>query len=417
MADRPETGAPPDRVAHAMPFGAEVRPDGTTRFRLWAPSVEGVELVLGEGAQERVHAMEPQGEGWFEAVRPAPAGCHYRFQLPDGMRVPDPASRHQAQDVHGPSTVIDPRAYRWRMPGFPGRPWEETVLYELHVGTFTPEGTFAAIQDKLDHLEMLGVTAVELMPVADFPGRRGWGYDGVLPFAPEAAYGTPDELKALVDCIHERGMTVFLDVVYNHFGPEGNYLHAYAKPFFGGGDTPWGPAIDYGQRPVRDFALHNALYWLEEYRFDGLRLDAVQEIRDASDPDLLDELAALVRERFPDRHVHLVLENDLNSARRLDRGKHGKVKRYAGQWNDDWHHAAQALLTGEDGGYYQDVHPDPAATLVKAATDGFAYQGSPAPGGTANPAANPAPTCRPPPSSTTCRTTTRWATGPGATGW
>ncbi|WP_240002383.1 malto-oligosyltrehalose trehalohydrolase [Oleisolibacter albus] len=370
------------RLVHDMPFGAMPQPGGGVRFRLWAPSVPSLTLVLGEGAAERRLPMQPAADGWFELfVAEAGPGSHYRYALPGGLLVPDPASRGQAQDVHGPSVVVDPGAFLWHHADFPGRPWEETVLYELHVGTFTPDGSFRAVIDRLDHLEMLGVTAIELMPVADFAGRRGWGYDGVLPFAPDRCYGTPDDLKALVDAVHARGMTIFLDVVYNHFGPEGNYLHAYAAPTFTDRHhTPWGAALNFDgpdARPVRDLVIHNALYWLEEFRFDGLRLDAVDSIRDDSDPDILTELARSVRARFPGRHVHLVLENGLNAVDRLERDAAGQPLTYTAQWDDDWHHAAHVLLTGERDGYYADYAEDAAAALVTALTEGFVYQGQP----------------------------------------
>ncbi|HYC02809.1 MAG TPA: malto-oligosyltrehalose trehalohydrolase [Azospirillaceae bacterium] len=373
------------RFAHKMPFGATLLDGGGVAFRLWAPDAARVELALEGGATPRLLPMEKRGKGWFElTVADAGPGTRYRFRPETdkgkGLLVPDPASRWQPFDVHGPSVVVDPRAYSWNNPEFRGRPWEETILYELHVGTFTPEGTYRAAMDKLDHLESLGVTAVELLPLAEFAGRRGWGYDGVQLFAPESGYGGPDELKALVDAIHERGMTAWLDVVYNHFGPEGNYLHAYASCFFTRRHaTPWGPAVNVGGkqgRPVRDFLIHNALYWLEEYRFDGLRLDAVQEIRDESEPHFLRELAETVKARLPDRHVHLVLENDLNQARWLERDGEGRPRLYAGQWNDDWHHSAHLLATGEDGGYYADHAGDPAGDFLKALTRGFTYEGA-----------------------------------------
>jgi malto-oligosyltrehalose trehalohydrolase len=250
------------------------------------------------------------------------------------------------------------------------------------VGTFTPEGTFAAALSRLDHLVELGVTGIELMPLSDFPGKRNWGYDGVLHFAPDAAYGPPDDLKRLVEAAHARGLMVFLDVVYNHFGPEGNYLHAYAKPFFTERHhTPWGAAINFDgeqARVVRDFFVHNALYWLEEFHFDGLRFDAVHAIADDSSPDILEELAARVRAGpGRDRHIHLVLENDDNEARYLDGS--GRTGRYNAQWNDDFHHAAHVLLTGETDGYYADYTPDPARHFGRALAEGYAYQGEPSP--------------------------------------
>ncbi|WP_029007101.1 malto-oligosyltrehalose trehalohydrolase [Azospirillum halopraeferens] len=375
------------RFVHSMPFGAEVRPDGTVRFRLWAPSVPSVavEVAGPDGSGAEALPMSAVGDGWFELATPrAGAGSLYRFALPDGLKVPDPASRFQPDDVNGPGRVIDPGAYTWRHPEWRGRPWHETVLYELHVGTFTPEGTFRAAIDRLDELADLGVTAVELMPLADFAGTRNWGYDGVLPFAPDSSYGTPDDLKALVDAAHGRGLMVFLDVVYNHFGPEGNYLHAYAGRFFTERHhTPWGAAINFDgadARPVRDFFIHNTLYWLNEYRFDGLRFDAVHAIIDDSRPDFLTELADTVRAATgDDRHVHLVLENDANIARYLERDGQGRTVRYDAQWNDDYHHVAHALVTGESGGYYRDFADRPVDKLLRALTEGFVFQGDPSP--------------------------------------
>lgn len=364
------------RFSHDMPFGASVTADGGARFRLWAPSaVEvGVEIV-GRPAL----SMTALADGWFEAtVDAVPAGSRYSFVLPDGLRVPDPASRWQPDDVHGPSMVVDPRSFYWTTTDWNGRPWEETVLYELHVGTFSPEGTFDGVRRRLDHLVELGVTAVELMPVSDFPGTRNWGYDGVLHFAPDAAYGSPEDLKRLVDAAHARGLTIFLDVVYNHFGPDGNYLNAYAAGFFDPEvHTPWGSAVNYAARPVRDFVIENALYWLREYRFDGLRFDAVDQIRDASAEHLLEELAATVRERIaqdePGRQIHLVLENDRNQATLLERSD-GAPKFYDAQWCDDIHHVYQHIASGDSAGYYADYADHAVDRLGKALATGFVYQ-------------------------------------------
>ena len=265
-----------------MPFGAELTADGNARFRFWAPRYQRIGLRLDAG---RVLPMRALADGWHEQLLPdLPVGSRYQFLLPDGMAVPDPASRFQPQDVHGPSELIDPTHHVWRDQAWRGRPWNEAVLYELHVGTFTPAGTFSAAIERLDHLVRLGVTALELMPVADFPGRRNWGYDGVLLFAPDSSYGRPEDLKALVDAAHAAGLMVLLDVVYNHFGPEGNYLSLYAPQFFNPRhQTPWGAAVNFdaeGAATVREFFVHNALYWLDEYHFDGLRLDAIHAIVD-----------------------------------------------------------------------------------------------------------------------------------------
>jgi len=362
-----------------MPFGAELGGDGRVRFRLWAPAARAVELCLD--GDDTVLAMDPECEGWFALTTDrAGPGTHYRFRIDGNWQIPDPASRAQPQGVHGPSAVVDPRAWRWGDEGWRGRPWHEAVFYELHVGTFTPEGTFAAAAERLDYLADLGITAVELMPVAAFAGARGWGYDGVYPFAPFAGYGTPEQFKALVEAAHARGLMVFLDVVYNHFGPEGNYLHCYAPAFFTERHhTPWGAAINFDgpdSHWVRRFFIENALYWLDEYHLDGLRLDAVHAILDDSSPDILVELAETVHARIdPARRVHLVLENDHNAAHYLAREQTGAPRWYAAQWNDDLHHAAHVLATGEDSGYYTDYRDAPLSHLARCLGEGFAYQG------------------------------------------
>ncbi len=364
-----------------MPFGAELGDDGTTRFRLWAPRAREVAVELTSGAARRTVPLASVGNGWFEArIGDTAAGTRYAYRVDAGDAVADPASRCNPDDVHAPSSVVDPCAYDWRDAAWRGRPWHEAVVYELHVGTFTPAGTFAAVIDRLDYLVALGVTAIELMPVADFPGQRNWGYDGVLLFAPDATYGTPGDLKRLVDAAHERGLMVLLDVVYNHFGPEGNYLHAIAPDFFNPAHhTPWGAAINFdgaNNRGVRDFFIHNALYWLEEFHCDGLRFDAVHAIVDTSANDILEELTATVRrELAAHRHVHLVFENDRNAARYLTRDPHGIPEHATAQWNDDAHHAAHALVTHERDGYYADYAEHPLKDFGRALAEGFVHQG------------------------------------------
>jgi malto-oligosyltrehalose trehalohydrolase len=357
--------------------GAEIKPEGGVRFRLWAPAHERMSLSLEP--EGRLVPMHSTGEGWHKlALDEARAGTLYRFTLPDGLKVPDPASRFQPHDVHGPSEVIDPAAYRWTDQGWRGRPWHEAVLYELHVGTFTEEGTFRAAIGRLDHLARLGVTALEIMPIADFPGRWNWGYDGVLLYAPDSTYGRPEDFKALIEAAHQRGLMVLLDVVYNHFGPDGNYLSTYAPGFFTKRHkTPWGDAINYdGKRskPVREFVIENALYWIAEFHLDGLRLDAVHAIVDDSPKHVLDELAERVRAEAADRHVHLVLENEENEARRLARSADGKPLHYTAQWNDDVHHVLRTAATGEDKGYYAEYLGD-TEKLGRALAEGFAFQG------------------------------------------
>ncbi len=370
---------------HNMPFGAEYRSDRNVRFRLWAPAAKAVEVCFKDDRNSKRLPLLQKDDGWFELITDQAApGTLYHFRV-DGTRdVPDPASRFQPRDVHGPSEVIDPEAFDWQDGSWRGRPWNEAVIYELHVGAFTPAGTFAGVGEQLDHLVDLGITAVELMPVADFPGKRNWGYDGVLPFAPDSAYGRPEDLKYLVQSAHERGLMVLLDVVYNHFGPEGNYLKAYAPQFFTDRHcTPWGGGINFDgaeSRAVRDFFIDNALYWLTEYHFDGLRLDAVHTIIDDSAPHILVELADTVRAALgPDRHVHLILENERNQARRLQRTERCQPETYTAQWDDDIHHTLHVLTTGERDGYYSDYAERPLDQLGRCLVSGFAYQGEPSP--------------------------------------
>jgi malto-oligosyltrehalose trehalohydrolase len=372
------------RFLHRMPFGTRLPDRGGVRFRLWAPQVAQVMLRI-EGETPVEFPMLKSAHGWHvRMLATAGAGTRYSFLLPDGMLVPDPAARRNPDDVHGPSEVVDPCAFAWpaREQAWRGRPWEEAVIYELHVGTFSPSGDFAGVEARLDYLAGLGVTALEIMPVADFPGCRNWGYDGVLPFAPDAAYGRPEDFKRLVAAAHARGLMVLLDVVYNHFGPEGNYLHCYCPEFFNPRHhTPWGAALNFdgpASRTVRDFFIHNALYWLEEYRCDGLRLDAIHAICDDSAPDVVteirDAIGALAAAQ--DRHLHLVLENDHNAARYLaSRRRRDGVA----QWNDDFHHACHVLATGETDGYYADYAADPRVPLARCLAEGFAFQGEPSP--------------------------------------
>ena len=365
------------RRVHMMPFGTETTPEGV-RFALWAPTARDVRLVLDETELP----MSADQDGWYRLVTPdAHAGSRYGYRIDGDLVVPDPASRFQPDDVHGRSLVVQPETYDWSDTGWSGRPWEEVVLYELHVGTATPEGTYAALMGKLPSLRDLGITAIELLPVAEFPGRRNWGYDGVLPFAPDAAYGTPDDLKRLVEWAHGLGMMVFLDVVYNHFGPSGNYLHVYAKSFFTDRHkTPWGAGINVdgeGSRVVRDFFFHNALYWLEEFHIDGLRFDAVHAIADDSKPHFIEELATHIRSANSDRQIHLVLENEANQARWLGRAPDRRPELHTAQWADDIHNAWHALLTGESEGYYEDYADRPAAHLARSLAEGFAFQGEP----------------------------------------
>jgi maltooligosyltrehalose trehalohydrolase len=346
-------------------FGASLIAENRTRFRLWAPGKQQVSVEIDDLPDV---PMQARADGWFEAEAECGAGARYRYRVSDELAVPDPASRRQDGDVHDASIVCDSHSYVWKNQSWMGRRWHETVLYELHVGAM---GGFSGAMERLHELAELGITAIELMPIADFPGPRNWGYDGVLPYAPDASYGTPDQLKALIDAAHNLNMMVFLDVVYNHFGPDGNYLGVYAPDFFRDDiQTPWGKAIDFRKRQVRDFFTENAIYWLKEFRFDGLRFDAVHAI---SEKDWLAEMAERVRASMEvGRHVHLVLENDDNSANLLE---HRPKRHFDAQWNDDMHHIMHVLLTGEKEGYYAGYIERPADRLARGLAEGFIYQG------------------------------------------
>jgi maltooligosyltrehalose trehalohydrolase len=343
-----------------LSHGATLLAADRTRFRFWAPDIARVGLEI-EGRAPL--AMKTEAGGWHMLDVACGAGTRYRYRIAPHLAVPDPAARAQDGDVSGPSLVVDPSSYQWRNDGWRGRPWRDAVIYEVHPGL---AGGFVGLRELLPKLAELGITAIELMPIADFPGGRNWGYDGVLPFAPDTSYGTPDALKALVDRAHDLGLMMFQDVVYNHFGPEGNHLGAYASGFFRADThTPWGAAIDFRNPVVRRFFIENALYWLREYRFDGLRFDAVHAILER---DWLIELAQAVRTEIDARQVHLVLENDNNDAGLLEAG-------FTAQWNDDAHHAAHVLITGEGEGYYSDYAGHPAAAMARCLAEGFAFQG------------------------------------------
>jgi maltooligosyltrehalose trehalohydrolase len=353
-------------------FGPRLTSAGAL-FRLWAPAAKRVDVLL-----EKPHPLRRGDDGWFSAdIAGVKAGARYKFRIDDEIDVPDPASAFQPDDVSGAGEVIDHAAYAWRAADWRGRPWQEAAVIESHVGTFTPEGSYRAMIGKLDHLVETGITALELMPLADFPGKRNWGYDGVLWYAPDSVYGRPDDLKVLIDEAHLRGLMVFLDVVYNHFGPDGNYLGRYAPAFFSDVQTPWGSAIDYRVQQVRDFAIENALYWLREYRFDGLRLDAVHAIIEPAKVSLLSDLSRAVGDFAAEtgRHIHLMLENDDNAASLLDAKEEVPRGKYRAQWNDDYHHAWHVLLTGETHGYYGDYRRAPLEDIARALGSGFVYQG------------------------------------------
>ncbi len=343
----------------AARLGAWPAAGGAVEFRIWAPDIGQMELVLDGTVLPML--QQPDGLHWVRTT--AVQGDRYRFRLPDGSEVPDPASRWQPEGVDGPSAVLAEDAYAWQTQDWGGVAWPDMVIYEVHVEA---AGGFAALTAQLPMLAATGITAVELMPVAQFPGSRNWGYDGAFPYAPAQAYGGPEALKRFVDAAHAAGLAVLLDVVYNHFGPQGNHLAQYAKSFFHSGrSTPWGEAIDFEQPHVQRFFIDNALMWLQEYRFDGLRLDAVHAI---DDDRFLQQLSDAIRAEVP--RAHLVLENERNQARWL-RGA------YRAQWNDDFHNALHVLLTGEHEGYYAAYAGRAEALLARCLAEGFAWQGEP----------------------------------------
>ncbi|EPC4043938.1 malto-oligosyltrehalose trehalohydrolase [Enterobacter mori] len=354
-------------------WGAEYISDDVVRFRVWAEGQKNLALRLNDNDIP----MVTSGNGWFQADVPGIRhGAEYQFVLQDGMTVPDPASRAQKGDVNGPSVVIDHRRFAHVNRDWKGRQWEETVIYELHMGTFTPEGSFRAAIDKLPYLAELGITQLEVMPVSQFGGSRGWGYDGVLLYAPHAAYGTPEDFHAFIDAAHGLGLSVVLDIVLNHFGPEGNYLPLLSPAFFDADRmTPWGNGIAYEREPVRQYITDAPLYWLTEYRLDGLRFDAIDQIKDTSDTHILEEIAEKIREAIPHRHVHLTTEDSRNVIFLHPRDEQGNTPLFTAEWNDDFHNAAHVFATGETHAYYQDFAFEPEKKFARALAEGFVYQG------------------------------------------
>ncbi|EMC0024032.1 malto-oligosyltrehalose trehalohydrolase [Enterobacter cloacae subsp. cloacae] len=354
-------------------WGAEFISGDVVRFRVWAEGQQQLTLRLAE----RVLPMTAVGNGWFQIDVPGVThGTEYQFVLQDGMAVPDPASRAQKGDVNGPSVVIDPGRYQPINQDWAGRPWEETVIYELHIGTFTPQGTFRAAIDKLPYLAELGITQLEVMPVSQFGGSRGWGYDGVLLYAPHSAYGTPEDFHAFIDAAHGLGLSVVLDIVLNHFGPEGNYLPLLSPAFFDAQRmTPWGNGIAYEREPVRHYILDAPLFWLTEYRLDGLRFDAIDQIKDTASKHILQQIAETIREALPDRHIHLTTEDSRNVIFLHPRDEKGATPLFTAEWNDDFHNAAHVFATGETHAYYQDFAFEPEKKFARALAEGFVYQG------------------------------------------
>ena len=364
----------------SLPVGPQKTGPDSWRFTVWAPKRKKLALILPERAQSL--PMEPLEGGYFTLETSGlPPGARYQFELDGELRRADPASRHQPEDVHGPSALVDTAAFAWTDAGFAPPAPERRVTYEIHVGTFTPEGTFEAVIPRLPHLRDLGVTCLELMPVAQFPGGRNWGYDGVYPYAASRAYGGPVGLARLVDACHAAGLAVILDVVYNHLGPEGNYLRDFGPYFTDRYHTPWGEAVNFdgpGSAPVRKFFIQNALYWLREFHIDGLRLDAVHAIYDAGPVHVAAELADRVQAwaAGAGRRVFVVAETHLNDPAVITEKAAGGMG-LDGVWNDDFHHAVHALLTGEKRGYYADYGS--RDDLIAALGEGFVYAGRPSP--------------------------------------
>jgi maltooligosyltrehalose trehalohydrolase len=378
MANPNVTAAPEIPGWRRYPIGTEVGPDGVVHCRLWAPKQTRVSVVtvMTSGAVATTTELEPEGNGYHSAaIASAEPGTLYKLRLADGTDVPDPSARFQPAGPHGPSEVVDSRGFQWSDRRWNGPSLAGAVLYEMHIGTFTPEGTYAAASARLGDLADLGISIVEIMPVAEFPGRFGWGYDGVFLFAPYHRYGVPDTLRRFIDEAHAHGIGVILDVVYNHLGPDGNYLRQFSDHYFKG-VTEWGDALNFdGEEagPVREFFTCNAAYWTEEFHFDGLRLDATQQIFDTSSPHILADISSRVREAAGGRSTVIIAENEPQNATLV---RPTTIGGYAldAMWNDDFHHSAMVALTGRDEAYYGGYRGS-AQELVSSAKYGFLYQG------------------------------------------
>ena len=364
-----------ENVVSSLTYGATLK-GAQAEFRVWAPAPDELTLRLKSRSGQQDISMQRDGED-FVAMAPAAAVDRYSYVFSDGLAVPDPVSRYLPDGVHGLTEIVDPAAFRWSDAGWRGFDLSDYVLYELHVGTFTPEGTFDGAIRKLEHLKQLGVTVVEVMPVAACPGARNWGYDGVSPYAVQANYGGPDGLKRFVDAAHRRGLGVMLDVVYNHLGPEGNYLPMFGPYFTAHHKTPWGDAVNYDSEEsehVRSYVVQNALYWIREYHLDGLRLDAVQTIKDDSPRHIVAEVQENVQRlaRELSRNICVIAETDENDSLYVKPTKQGGYGLNA-VWSDDFHHAVHAFFTAERKGYYQDFG-DPEQ-IVRALREGYVFQG------------------------------------------
>jgi maltooligosyltrehalose trehalohydrolase len=366
------------RISRRLAAGADVQPDGSTYFRVWAPRPRDIRLVIHREAEQDLEIpLEPDGDGYFSALVPdAGAGTRYRYRV-DGRLFADPASRFQPEGTFGPSEVIDPSRYAWKDRSWRGISIEGQVLYEVHLGTFTPEGTWRAATARLPDVKAIGVTAIELMPVAEFPGRFGWGYDGVFLYAPCQLYGTPDDFRVFVDRAHEIGLAVILDVVYNHFGPSGSVHQEFAEQYFTKKyDNEWGEALNFDgpdATPVRDHFTQNASYWIDEYHLDGLRLDAIQGIHDESSEHIVALVTTAARQAARDRSIIVVVENERQESFAMHPPSDGGFGVDAA-WNDDFHHSAYVVLTGRSEAYFSD-HRGTPQEFISAAKGGYLFQG------------------------------------------
>jgi maltooligosyltrehalose trehalohydrolase len=370
------------QVQRHYPIGAELIGRNETHFRVWAPKAKHVELVVegsaAKDAKRAFHALHAEEGGYFSGVASAAAGTLYRFRVNNEENFyPDPASRFQPDGPHGSSCIIDPTKFRWSDAEWPGIEIKGQIIYEMHIGTFTKEGTWRAAAEQLAELARVGITLIEMMPVADFPGKFGWSYDGVDLFAPSHLYGTPDDLRAFIDRAHSLGLGAILDVVYNHFGPDGNYLGIFSDDYLvRGKENEWGDAINFdgpNSGPVREFFITNGRYWIEEFHFDGFRFDATHAIRDRSNEYIIGAVGRAAREAAGSRSIILVAENDLQEAK-MARPRSEGGDDLDGMWNDDFHHSAVVALTGRNEAYYADYLGAPQE-FISAVKHGFLYQG------------------------------------------
>lgn len=371
-------------IQRRYPIGAELVGPGEAHFRVWGPKAKKIDVVLEESADKKAkrsfHPLDREEGGYFSGFAPAGANACYRFRVDGGEHYfPDPASRYQPEGPHGSSSVVDPKAFQWTDSEWRGQKLKGQIMYEMHVGTFTPQGTWQSATEQLAELARIGITVVEMMPIADFPGAFGWGYDGVNLFAPTHLYGTPDDLRRFIDRAHQLNLSVILDVVYNHFGPDGNYLRVFSEDYFTSAhENDWGESINFdgpNSGPVREFFVTNGRYWTEEFHFDGFRFDATQDVHDSSEEYLIGSVGRAARLAAGDRSLILVAENEPQETK-LVRPRHEGGDDLDGLWNDDFHHTAIVALTGRREAYYTDYLGTPQE-FISAAKYGYLYQGQP----------------------------------------